>query len=192
MKVRESGMPPEETWVSFFSPEATLRQLSFAVPNAVVVDFGCGYGTFAVAAARLGAASVFAFDIDPLMVEATRRKAAVQGLDNLLPIHRDFVSEGTGLDDASTDYVMLFNILHAEDPHSLLREARRVLRPGGSAAIMHWVSDRITPRGPPLAIRPTAEQCRTWARDRGFHVGEIVDLPPYHFGLIAHRPPWRS
>jgi ribosomal protein L11 methyltransferase len=40
-----------------------------------VVDYGCGSGILSVAAARLGAASVLAVDIDPQAVTATRQNA---------------------------------------------------------------------------------------------------------------------
>ncbi len=40
-----------------------------------VLDYGCGSGILAIAAARLGAASVVGVDIDPLAVEAARANA---------------------------------------------------------------------------------------------------------------------
>ena len=55
---------------------------------------------------------------------------------------------GAGLPGESVDYAMLFNILHAEDPQVLLCEARRILRPAGRVAVMHWNHDPNTPRGP--------------------------------------------
>jgi predicted methyltransferase len=103
-------------------------------------------------------------------------------------IERDFVAEGTGLPDASTDYAMLFNILHAEDPVGLLREAWRVLRPGGKVAVIHWVYDAATPRGPDLSMRPRPAQCRTWVQHAGFElVLPEVALPPHHYGVVGRR-----
>src|SRR5262245_50388088 len=116
MKVRDSGMPDEATWERFFDPSRILSALGFAGDNADVVDFGCGYGAFAIAAARLTRGTVYALDIDQQMVEATAAKAASHGLRNLRAIERDFVSRGTGLPDAGVDFAMLFNILHAEQP----------------------------------------------------------------------------
>jgi len=57
------------------------------------------------------------------------------------------MSEGSGLEDASVDYVMLFNILHAKEPKKLLKEAYRILKPGGKLGIIHWNYDSK----PPLA-----------------------------------------
>lgn len=79
----------------------------------------------------------------------------------------------------------------SKTPLALLREAHRILRPGGSLSVIHWRSDIETPRGPPLAIRPTPEQCACWLAETGFEPVVHVDLAqaaPYHFGLLAKRP----
>ena len=46
-----------------------------------LVDVGCGSGVIAIAAARLGYAPVLAIDFDEAAVEATRRNAAVNGVE---------------------------------------------------------------------------------------------------------------
>ncbi len=160
MKTRESGMPVEATWNRFFDPPAVLSALGLTPDCRDVVDFGCGYGTFTIPAARIVAGSVHALDIDPKMIDAVRAKAKAASLSNVNTCPRDFVAEGTGLPDGSVDYAMLFNILHAERPGTLLAEAYRVLRPEGKVAIMHWNYDANTPRGPSMAIRPRPDQCR--------------------------------
>ena len=45
-----------------------------------VLDYGCGSGILAIAAARLGAAHVDAVDLDPQAVETTRANAAANGV----------------------------------------------------------------------------------------------------------------
>ena len=97
---------------------------------------------------------------------------------------RDFVNEGSGLADSGVDYVMLFNILHAEDPGRLLREAYRILASNGLIGVMHWNYDPKTPRGPSLEIRPRPEDCRKWMTEENFKIAtDLVDLPPYHYGI---------
>jgi SAM-dependent methyltransferase len=190
VKVRDSGMPDETVWERFFDARQILAELAFSDFEADVVDFGCGYGTFAVAAARLTSGTVHAIDIDPDMLAATSARATSLDLANVMVIERDFVTEGSGLPDASTDYAMLFNILHAEDPLRLLGAASRVLRDGGRVAVIHWVHDVATPRGPDLAIRPRPEQCRDWLGQSGFElVIPEVSLPPYHYGIVAQKRP---
>lgn len=185
MKTRESGMPDQATWRGFFTPSDTLRKLGLTSSYRDVLDMGCGYGTFVVLAARICSGTVYAIDVEDDMVEATRTAAQDAGLSNVVVSRRDFITEGSGLPDASVDYVMLFNILHAEDPHVLLDEARRVLSPSGILGAMHWNYDPATPRGPSREIRPRPEQVLAWAEEADFRVippGK-VDLPPYHYGF---------
>jgi len=189
MKIRDSGMPDRATWEGFFDPGATLQRLGLEMLAEDIVDFGCGYGTFALAAAALTRGTVHALDIDPNMIETTAARASQLGVSNVRATERDFVAGGSGLASDSVGYAMLFNVLHSEDAVGLLREARRVLRPCGVAAIVHWIHDGRTPRGPDLSIRPRPEQCSAWAREAGLLTRELVMLPPYHYGLTAQKPP---
>lgn len=188
MKIRDSGMPEETQWATYFDAPAALRALAFPGGAARVADLGCGYGTFTLVAAAMTRGVVHGFDIEPEMIALVRARAAARGLGNVQLHERDFVGAGTGLADAAVDYVMLFNILHAQRPDRLLREVWRVLAPGGAAAVMHWVHDAATPRGPALAIRPRPAQCAEWLRAAGFDVGAEVALPPWHYGLVGRRP----
>lgn len=58
-----------------------LARYLFSVKGKSVLDLGCGTGLFALVAARLGAREVWATDISPAAVEATRRNAARNGLE---------------------------------------------------------------------------------------------------------------
>lgn len=188
MKIRDSGMPDARMWECFFDAPRILDQLGCTDAHASVVEFGCGYGTFTVAAAARTDGTVMAFDIEPAMVAATRERAQAAGLANVVVAECDFVATGTGLPDGAVDAALLFNILHAAEPVPLLREAWRVLKPGGRVHVIHWVSDRPTPRGPALAIRPRPAQCRAWLVEAGFCVSSaIIDLPPWHYGISAIR-----
>jgi SAM-dependent methyltransferase len=192
MKGRESGMPEEAYWSSFFNPEDILDRLRLTRGGSChVVEFGCGYGTFTVPVAKRTQGIVTAFDIEPSMVELVVQRAVGEELSNLRAELRDFVEHGTGLTDGSQGHAMLFNLLHIEAPLDLLREAYRVLRPGGMVSVIHWRSDIETPRGPPLAIRPQPELCAAWLVEVGFDSVVHVSLgssAPYHFGLLAQRP----
>ncbi len=190
MKARESGMPEEGMWAEFFEAEAILRKLGLSSSCGDVVDFGCGYGTFTIPAARMVSGKVHALDIDPEMVQATAARAQEAGLQNVKTYLRDFVAQGSGLPPASAEYPMLFNILHADHPDVLLEEAFRVLSAGGLLAVIHWNYDPATPRRPSMAIRPRPEQCCDWGEEAGFRLRSpgIIDLPPYHYGLVFQRP----
>ncbi|MPN05596.1 hypothetical protein SDC9_152847 [bioreactor metagenome] len=187
MKIRESGMPSENLWEHFFDPENILMTMGFGHSVANAVDFGCGYGTFTIPASKLIKGTMYAIDIEEKMVKRVAERASSENLKNIKTMLCDFVLGGSGLKDRSVDYAMLFNILHAEKPEGLLKEASRILTPEGKLGIIHWNYDPETPRGPPMAIRPRPEQCIKWASDLGFELESRHDLNPYHYGLIFSK-----
>jgi SAM-dependent methyltransferase len=189
MKVRDSGMPDEERWDSFFRPNKVLSLFGLGKETGDVVEFGCGYGTFTLAAARLISGTVHALDIEPEMIRSVDEMCRQQGVVNVRSELRDFVANGTGLSDDAVDVVLLFNILHHEQPIQLLTEALRILKPGGKCAVIHWNYDPSTPRGPDMEIRPRPEQCIAWGIEAGFTFSsqDRFDLKPYHYGLLFRK-----
>lgn len=188
MKTRDSGMPDEERWNTFFDPPTILRSLGLDRIDGPVIDVGCGYGTFTLAIARSTTHAVFALDIEPDLVAAVGQRAAASQLPHVRPQVIDVTTGSLGVDACCAEVVLLFNLLHCEAPHALLAAAHAALRPGGRVGVIHWRSDIPTPRGPDLSIRPTPEHCRSWLLDSGFAIGrEVVVLPPYHFGLVGRK-----
>ncbi|PIU41183.1 MAG: class I SAM-dependent methyltransferase [Candidatus Omnitrophica bacterium CG07_land_8_20_14_0_80_42_15] len=184
MKIRESGMPEREMWENFFNPVKTLATLGINSQIGDVAEFGCGYGTFTIPAAKVIKGKVYALDIEPDMIRVTDEEAKKHDLSSVQTVIRDFMTEGSGLPDGSTDYVMLFNILHLEKPMVLINEAKRILKEGGKLGIIHWNYDPKTPRGPSMDIRPKPEDCIRWAESVGFGGATQYDLKPYHYGIV--------
>jgi len=188
MKIRESGMPERDMWEKFFNPNKILAILGIDSQINDVAEFGCGYSTFTIPAAKIIKGRIYALDIEPEMIRLTDEEAKKQELNNIKTIQCDFMTKGSGLSDESVDYVMLFNILHLEKPTVLLGEAARILKKGGKLGIIHWNYDSGTPRGPSMAIRPKPEQCIQWAESVGFREPIRYDLKPYHYGIVLKRP----
>lgn len=191
MKGRESGMPQQDYWETFFDASCVLRRLVTRENGALsVAEFGSGYGTFTLPLARLTSGAIHAFDIEPELVRQLAEAAVEENLSHVSAVVRDFVKDGTGLPDASVDHAMLYNLLHIEEPQALIAEARRIVRPGGTVSVIHWRSDRPTPRGPSLAIRPTPEQVTAWLTEAGFCEVTSVDISccTHHYGLVATQP----
>ncbi|MEK6794275.1 MAG: class I SAM-dependent methyltransferase [Spirochaetota bacterium] len=175
-------MPAVELWDTFFDPAAVLPRMGVDRDIDLLIDIGCGYGTFILPAASM-VKRVLGIDIDPGMIDHCRKMIAEQDRANI-DLLLDDVS--TGSCDAyrgSADYVSLFNILHCEDPVSLLWKARSLAKPNGRIGVIHWKYEK-TPRGPSMEIRPRPEQIIDWAASIGLRLDTQVDLPPYHFGLI--------
>jgi SAM-dependent methyltransferase len=184
-------MPDEQYWETLLDVPAILDAFGFGPETGEVAELGCGYGTFSVPLAARVQGIVQAIDIDPVMTARTTRRAQSAGLGNVRTQVRDVLRDGFGLPAGSCDAVLLFNILHGEEPVQLLQQAARILRPGGVAAVIHWRSDLATPRGPTLAIRPRPSQVLAWARAAGglIPVGEPFLLPPWHYGIKLRALP---
>lgn len=188
MKVRESGMPPQDYWETLLNVPGILDAFGFGPDTRDVAELGCGYGTFALPLARRIGGTVHTIDIEAEMVTITRQRADTAGLTNIKAELRDVLADGFGPPAGSCDAALLFNILHAEQPVALLRAARDVVRPGGLVAVIHWRSDVTTPRGPALDIRPRPEQIIAWAAETGLEPdGGSFLLPPWHYGLKLRR-----
>ncbi|MCL2161911.1 MAG: 50S ribosomal protein L11 methyltransferase [Betaproteobacteria bacterium] len=97
-------------------------------PGASVLDFGCGSGILAIAAARLGAARTLAIDIDERALEAARANAARNGVSGIVRVQHS----GAPL-DATFDLVVA-NIL--TNPLCVLAPAIATrIAPGGRVAL---------------------------------------------------------
>ncbi len=182
-------MPDQDYWESLLNVPLIVDSFNIGRGIQDVVELGCGYGTFTIPIAKCISGVMHAFDIDREMTEATRLRAIDAGLSNVEVEVRDVIGHGFGLPDASTAVVLLFNILHCENPVGILREAARILRPGGRVAVIHWRTDIATPRGPSADIRPDASQIANWAVETGVlsAVGRSLELPPWHYGLDLVR-----
>lgn len=175
MKIRDSGMPDETYWETLFDIPLILSRLGIERFHDVA-ELGCGYGTFSIPIAKAISGTLYTFDVDPAMLARTRGRGT--GLQ-IVCDHRDIMEDGFGVD---VDAVLLFNILHCERPVELLRHAANALYVGGELLVIHWRYGE-TPRGPNLDIRPRPEQIVGWAAEAGLEAGDVIDLPPWHYGL---------
>ncbi len=103
-----------------------------------VLDLGCGDGTTALPAARLGA-DVLGVDIARNLVEAGNRRAKEQGLANCRFQEGD-ATHLQALKDKSFDLaVSIFGAMFAPKPFDVAREMVRVTRPGGRIVMGNWI-----------------------------------------------------
>lgn len=119
------------------SGEALIRDLDIT-PQTRLLDVGCGDGTTAVPAARLGA-DVLGVDIASNLVAAGNARAQELGLDNLTFQEGD-ASDLKDLSDEQFDLVVsIFGAMFAPRPFDVAKELVRVTRPGGRIVMGNWI-----------------------------------------------------
>src|SRR5881398_1940421 len=108
-----------------------------------VLDLGCGDGTTALPAARLGA-NVLGVDIASNLVEAGNARAQSLGLSNCRFQEGD-ASDLSELEDDSFDLVVsIFGAMFAPRPFEVAKEMVRVTRPGGRIVMGNWIPNDPT------------------------------------------------
>ena len=113
-------------WLDAHFPDSPAR----------VIDFGCGSGVLALAAARLGAGEVHAFDLDPQALIATRDNARTNALQAQVHVHDDASTLPRGAD------VLLANIL-AGPLRELAPRFASLVRPGGQVVLAGLMAEEV-------------------------------------------------
>jgi SAM-dependent methyltransferase len=141
----ERQMVPGRSWAAW------ARALGHLLPPLTVADLGCGEGYLTIEASRW-AGRVIAVDRSAEVLQRARALAARRRVSNVTWKKGDLESLPIG--DETIDVALFSQALHhAEDPAAALREAARVLVPGGRALILDlreheeaWVRDRLGDR----------------------------------------------
>lgn len=119
------------------SGQELVAQLRIA-PGQRVLDLGCGDGTTAVPAARLGA-EVIGVDIAANLVAAGNERAASLGLKNLRFEQGDACDLHSLADDSFDLVVSIFGAMFAPRPFDVASEMVRVAKPGGRIVMGNWI-----------------------------------------------------
>ena len=124
------------------SGEALVKGLGLT-KGLKVLDLGCGDGTTALPAARLGA-DVLGVDIARNLVEAGNKRAKEQGLTNC-KFQEGYASNLHELKDHTFDLVVsIFGAMFAPKPFDVAKEMARVTRPGGRIIMGNWIPNDPT------------------------------------------------
>src|SRR5213080_4099351 len=124
------------------SGETLVRELGIT-DGLQVLDLGCGDGTTALPAARLGA-EVLGVDIASNLVAAGNARAQALGLTNCT-FHEGDASDLHELGDERFDLVVsIFGAMFAPKPFDTAKEMVRVTTPGGRIVMGNWISNDPT------------------------------------------------
>ena len=112
-------------------------------PGMDVLDLGCGDGTTALPAARLGA-NVQGVDIARNLVAAGNKRIAEEGL-KYISIREGDATNLQGIEDESFDLVVsIFGAMFAPKPFDVAKEMVRVTRRGGRIVMGNWIPNDPT------------------------------------------------
>jgi SAM-dependent methyltransferase len=162
-----------------------IRDAGLLKPDSDVLDLGCGIGRF-VRALSPHVRHVIGLDISRKMIDEARRRCA-----DLTHVRLD-VSSGrdlAGVDDTSVDLILAADVfpylvqVELDLAGAHLREAARVLRPGGALLILNF-----SYRGDPAR---DAADLRELARIAGLVEEEFAAAPLAHWDaarFLLRRP----
>ena len=124
------------------SGEALVQRIGVS-KGLKVLDLGCGDGTTALPAAKLGA-DVLGVDIARNLVAAGNRRAAEQGLTNCRFQEGDATDLKQVADHSFDLVVSIFGAMFAPKPFEVAKEMVRVTRPGGRIVMGNWIPNDPT------------------------------------------------
>jgi ribosomal protein L11 methyltransferase len=125
-----TGTHPTTALCLIWLEQANLKEKS-------IIDYGCGSGILSLAALKLGAAEVYAVDIDQQALQATQNNASANELDR----HKLIISRPDALDKPVD--LIIANILLA--PLTTLKERfQQLLKPEGMLIVSGLLEEQAT------------------------------------------------
>ncbi len=114
------------------------------LPGDAVFDLGCGSGILSIAAARLGATRVQAFDIDPLAVSATKENLARNRIENVITARQGSLSDLLAVCEEASDCadVLLANILASVLEDLIKAGLAEAVKPDGKLILSGVLNDQ--------------------------------------------------
>lgn len=174
---------------SFLNPDRVIGRLDIA-KGMTVADFGAGSGFYTVSLARVvgDTGKVYAIDIQKGHLDLVKSKAQIEHLLQIETVWADLeLSEGSHLKPDSVDLVVVSNILfQVEKKESVLREAYRVLKPGGRVAVVEWDEAPFS-GGPASEMRVAKRLVVDWLDRAGFRLDREFEAGSHHYGLLYRK-----
>jgi protein-L-isoaspartate O-methyltransferase len=185
-------MPAAGWWEALWPDPAGVLAAVGLRSGMNVIDLCSGDGWFTLQIAKV-ARHVSAIDIDPDLLEVARHRLVEGGVTNC-----DFIT-GDAYDIAElagpADFVFMANAFHGVPDRSRLAQAvATALKADGYFVIVNWHKHPREqtlilgePRGPKTELRVSPEETIKSVEYRGLKFAKIVEVPPYHYGIVFQR-----
>lgn len=173
----------------FLNPDIAIKSLHI-LPGMRIADFGSGSGHWALAFANAVGPSgkVFAIDVQPAALEATRSRAALLHITVIETMRANLEIPGaSALKEYSVDAVMISNMLfQADEKANVVAEAARIVKPGGRVFLIEWdTAESLT--GPPASQRMARQDAERMFTDAGLRFEKEFNAGSHHYGLIFKK-----
>ncbi|MFC2164087.1 class I SAM-dependent methyltransferase [Acidobacteriota bacterium] len=126
----------------FKPPKKVLKEANIKLGDTIL-DFGCGPGSYSLAAANLVGekGQVYSLDKHPMAIKSVKRRALRRRLKNIEPVFSDKIA---GLADKSMDVILVYDVFHEfDEPGKYLAEMNRLLKNDGIISINdHHLDDQ--------------------------------------------------
>lgn len=175
---------------NFTNPESNISALGLH-EGMSVADLGAGIGAYAILLAeRVGESGlVYAVEVQKELLTNIKTAAAEKGLKNIEVIWGDIERlGGTKIKDLTVDAAVVSNVLfQAEDKPGLLREAKRILKPGGKLLLVDW-SASFMGMGPTTNMIVDAPTARALCEAEGLVFKKEIPAGDHHYGFLFLKP----
>jgi SAM-dependent methyltransferase len=187
-------MPTAGWWEALWPDPSSVLDAVGLPAGGRVIDLCSGDGWFTLQIARRSN-SVIAIDIDLATLERGRQRLAEQQVTNCT------FQTGDAYDIAAlvtepVEFVFMANYFHGvNDRPRLAHSIHDILAPAGRLAIVNWHhrprEETVIlgePRGPRTELRISSQQTIDDVTPSDLALLKVVELPPYHYGVIFERP----
>lgn len=183
-------MPILPTKTSLISIDLILEK-GLVFEGAHVADLGCGRSIFflyALSSLTGKTGKVFGIDILPEALDSAARDIKHHQLTAIEILKGNLEkNHGVPLTDNSIDSAFLINTLsQSADSLAMLREASRLLKPGGRLVIVDWEKSK-SPFGPEMVHRLSGEQIVEILPLASLSKLDDFEAGPYHYGIVATK-----
>ncbi|MCH6257799.1 metalloregulator ArsR/SmtB family transcription factor [Puniceicoccaceae bacterium K14] len=171
--------------------ESIGHSLLYLVPKIKIADLGAGEGLISQLLAKQ-AEFVYCVDNSSKMVDVGTELAKKNGLENLQYILGDI--EKVPLEDSSVNLVILSQALHhASHPETAIKEAYRILAPGGRVVILDLKEHTFEKARELYAdnwLGFAENKLHSWLKNAGFESAEVSTVSkeenaPYFETILA-------
>ncbi len=183
-------MKTESTFsAKFINPVEIINQVGIASGNTVA-DFGCGSGYFSIPVAQAVGEEgiVYSLDILPQALEEVQSKAKTLGITNIIIKRANLENEnGSGFGKEEMDWVIMKDVLFQnKEKGNIIKEAYRILKPGGKALVMEW-NDSDSSMGPAKEKRISQKEVLKLVGEQKFVVEKNVNAGNFHYAFVINK-----